>query len=163
MIFALLLGCVQERLDTGFWRLEYSDPSITAFNVACEDSQWTIQMYADHWTGNGLLWIANHDRYERHTLYSVSASPTGDGDRLFLRLNTVSDWRDAQSGRSSGFTCSEQTNLVFFGSVRHPQTLEITDCAEYVDEETFLDEPTSSSWNSAGVPLPDCPEESSNN
>lgn len=159
MIVALLLGCADQKLDTGFWRLDHSNPSITAFNVACEDGRWTIQIYSDHWTGNGFLWMANNDRYERHTLYSIEAGATGTSDRLLLRLNTVSDWRDAQSGTSTGFTCSEKPDLGMFGSIRHPQTMAITACAEYVDEETFLNQPTLEVWQSANVPLPDCATE----
>lgn len=155
MIWWTLLSCTVNRLDTGFWRIEYQDPSIEDFEVQCENKQWYIEVWTEYWTGNGLLWMANDDRYERHTLYSVSASPTGDDDRIRVQLPIVADWRDAQSGRSSGFDCTAQEQLGFFVGIRHPQTLEITDCAEYVDAETFMDEPTLALWEH--VPLPDCP------
>ena len=150
-----LISCTVERLDTGYWTLEYQNPTIDTVEVECEDSQWQINVWTDHWTGNGLLWIADENRYERHTLYSVSASPTGDSDRLRASLSIVSDWRDFQSGRSSGFSCTEQNHLGFFVGIRHPQTAQIADCAEYIDDENFLDEPTLDLWGQ--VPLPDCP------
>lgn len=149
-----LLSCTPDRLDTGFWTPEYEAPSIDVFQIECEDRQWQMNVWTSHWTGNGLLWIANNNRYERHTMYSVSASPTGESDRLRVSLTVVSDWRDASSGRSSGFECTEKEHLGFIVGVRHPQTAEITDCAEYVNDETFMDEPTLDLWEH--VPLPDC-------
>ena len=155
MMLWMLLACTPQRLDTGFWRLEYQSPNIEIMQVECKDAEWTIEVWTDHWAGNGLLWIASEQRYERHTLYSISASPTGDGDRLRVTLTVVNDWRDFQSGKSSGFDCSAHEHLGFFVGVRHPQTSTITDCAEYVDSETFMDEPTLDLWDQ--VPLPDCP------
>ena len=155
MIIWMLASCTESRLDTGFWTLDYQRPQIEVFNVECENEQWNVEVETTHWTGNGLLWIADSNRYERHTLYSVSADPAGANDRLRVKLPIVSDWRDAQSGKSSGFSCTEQEQLGFFVGVRHPQTLEITDCAEYVDTVTFTNEPTLTLWEL--VPLPDCP------
>ena len=150
-----LLSCTVDRLDTGFWTLEYQAPNIDSVQVECEDGQWRIEVWTDHWTGNALLWIADEQRYERHTLYSVSASPTGDSDRLRVLLTVVNDWRDFQSGKSSGFNCAEQDSLGFFVGIRHPQSAQITDCAEYIDAENFMDEATLDLWEQ--VPLPDCP------
>lgn len=155
MIVWILTSCTENRLDTGFWTLEYQNPEIKALEIECEDEQWRIEVWSTHWTGNGLLWIADSNRYERHTLYSISADPTGSDDRLRVQLPIVSDWRDAQSSRSSGFHCTEQSQLGFFVGIRHPQTLDITDCAEYIDAENFTDEPTLTLWER--VPLPDCP------
>ena len=154
-----LLSCTGDRLDTGFWTLEYQAPNIENFQVQCEDGQWRIEVWTDRWTGNGLLWMTDGNRYERHTLYSVSASPTGDSDRIRVLLPVVADWRDFQSGRSSGFDCDDQADMGFFVSIRHPQTATITDCAEYIDAETFMDEPTLDLWQE--VPLPECPLSSS--
>ena len=155
MIVWMLFSCNANRLDTGFWTLEYQDPNIQGFDIECENEQWKIDIRTEHWTGNGLLWIADENRYERHTLYSVSAGSEGESDHLRIQLPIVADWRDAQSGRSSGFNCTEQEQLGFFVGIRHPQTLEISDCAEYVDAESFMDEPTLTLWED--VPLPDCP------
>ena len=149
-----LLSCTVDRIDTGFWSIEYQNPNIEDFQIECEDGQWRIEVWTDRWTGNGLLWMADDSRYERHTLYSVSASPTGDSDRLRVLLPIVADWRDFQSGRSSGFDCTEQERIGLFVGVRHPQTATITDCAEYVDSDNFMDEPTLSLWQV--VPLPEC-------
>ena len=154
-----LLSCTVDRLDTGFWTLEYKNPNIEDFQIECEDGQWRIEVWTDHWTGNGLLWMADDSRYERHTLYSVSASPTGDSDRIRVLLSVVADWRDFQSGRSSGFDCEELETIGLFVGIRHPQTAIITDCAEYVDATTFMDEPTLDLWQE--VPLPECPVSSS--
>ena len=155
MIVWMLASCTESRLDTGFWTLEYPGPQIEVFEVECENEQWNVDVWTTHWAGNGLLWIADNNRYERHSLYSISADPTGSNDQLRVQLPIVSDWRDAQSGRSSGFGCTEQDRLGFFAGVRHPQTLEITDCAEYIDAENFTNEPTLTLWER--VPLPDCP------
>ena len=150
-----MLGCSEPRLDTGYWRLSYNSPSIESFSVECDNAQWDITVNTDYWTGNGLLWISDGMRYEKHTLYSVGADPTGLEDRLRLRLVVTSDWRDAEANRSSGFTCSENSELGFFSAIRHPQTLAVADCAEYVDTETFVDLPTLALWDT--VPLPTCP------
>ena len=153
------LSCTADRLDTGFWILQYQEPEITDFQIECDDGQWQIEVWTDHWTGNGLLWMAAERRYERHTLYSIAASTTGDGDRLRVLLPIVADWRDFQSGRSTGFDCSDKEDMGLFVGIRHPQTAMITDCAEYADSENFMDEPTLSLWQE--VPLPDCPLSSS--
>ena len=103
------------------------------------------------------MWIANETRYERHTLYSISADPMADSDRLRVILNVVSDWRDTQSGRTTGFECNERDQMGFFIGIQHPQTASITDCVEYNDTDNLMAEPTLDLWNH--VPLPDCPLE----
>ena len=154
MIVWMLLSCTVNRMDTGFWIIEHQDPTIEVFEIDCENKEWTIEVWTEHWTGNGLLWMANDNRYERHTLYSVSADASGEGDRLRVQLPVVADWRDAQSGRSSGFNCMELEQMGFFIGIRHPQTLDITDCAEYIEPDAFTGESTLALWEH--VPLPDC-------
>ena len=114
MIVWMLLSCNANRLDTGFWTLEYQSPHIESFEVECENEQWKINVRTEHWTGNGLLWMANENRYERHTVYSVSADPEGERTICAFSCPSYQDWRDAQSGRSSGFHCTEQEHLGFF-------------------------------------------------
>ena len=65
----MLFSCGTNRLDTGFWTLEYQDPNIQDFDIECENEQWKVDIRTEHWTGNGLLWIADENRYERHTVY----------------------------------------------------------------------------------------------
>ncbi len=162
---SLLSACTENTvLDTGRWQLEYGNPTIDDIVVQCRqgNTRWQIDVTTTGWTGNGLLWLTDGQRYERHSLYSVSAAPDGSADQVRIQLDIVSDWRDAQSGRSTGFSCTEGTVPSVFVAIRHPQTLGITDCADVffderdlsVDEE-LEDTATESVW--ATVPLPSCP------
>ena len=151
-----MTGCAStSRLDTSHWQFEYSTPTISSLTVSCEDQVWTIETETDGWTGNGLLWLANGDRYERHSMYSINANHDGSYDRLRSQLTVVSDWRDQQSSRSTGFECGDLTALGIFIAIRHPESFAVSDCAEYASEETFIDFPTLSLWEP--VPLPTCP------
>lgn len=151
----ILLGCQTSPLDTGSWQLEFSDPKITQMTVECESNQWSINVLTENWTGNGLIWLSDGDRYERHSLYSISASPDGSSDRLRSQLTVVADWRDVQSSRTTGFDCNQMGDVGIFGIVRHPQSYTVSSCAEYIDNEEFYTTPTLSVWET--VPLPDCP------
>ena len=86
MIVWMLLSCNANRLDTGFWTLGVSEPTyIDVFEIECENEQWKIK-------SNGTLdweWSTvdtNDNRYERHTVYSVSADPEGENDRLRMSI-----------------------------------------------------------------------------
>ncbi len=150
------LGCQSTPLDTGSWQLELSNPTITEMVVECESNQWSINVRTENWTGNGLLWLSDGERYERHSLYSISASPDGSSDRLRSQLTVIADWRDVQSSRTTGFDCSDIDDLGIFAIVRHPQSYAVSSCAEYIDNEQFYTTPTLSLWDT--VPLPDCPD-----
>ena len=152
-----ILGCVSaSRLDTSHWQYEYSDPTISSVSVSCEDRVWTVETETDGWTGNGLLWLATDERYERHSIYSISADPEGTSDRLRTQLSVVADWRDQQSSTSTGFDCGDLTTLGIFIAIRHPESFAVSDCAEYSTEEAFMDVPTLPLWEP--VPLPTCPD-----
>lgn len=149
-------------LDTGRWQLEVDNPTIDSLVVQCRqsNSRWQIDVVTSGWTGNGFLWLTDGQRYERHPVYSVSSSPDGTADQLRVQLDIAPDWRDAQSGRSTGFSCTEDTANMFI-AIRHPQNLSISDCVDVffnddlIHNEALEDTAEESIWST--VPLPSCP------
>ncbi len=162
---SLVTACTDSSvLDTGRWQLEYGNPTIDSIVVQCRqrNSRWQIDVVTAGWTGNGFLWFTDGQRYERHPLYSVLASPDGTADQLRLQVDIASDWRDAQSGRSTGFSCNEGALPNMFIAIRHPQDFSIEDCADvFFDEDILPDnealEDTAEERIWSTVPLPSCP------
>ncbi len=146
----IFLGCSNSTVDSDLVSWSLDDPVVTETELNCEDDEWTVIVQTEGWTGNGLVWIGSNERYERHPIYSIEAADDGTTDRLRIQLTSTADWRDAQSGSLTGFYCSEKEELSVYIIVRHPQTLDISDCVQLDGE---LSEPDSI-WGS--VDLPSC-------
>ena len=150
-IWMSLLGCQIDSDETAENHWELQDPVITQTEWDCDTDTWSIIVQTDGWTGNGLVWIGDVNRYERHPIYSIEASSDGSSDRLRINLTSTADWRDAQSGTLTGFYCDEKERLSLFILIKHPQTLETSDCAQLDGDQSNAQD----IWDS--VSLPTCP------
>ena len=146
------LSCAEGLQDSAQISFTLESPEITEVEWVCEDNLWTILVTTKGWTGNGYLWLGTTERTERHPLYSIQAAPDGSEDLLRIRLETTSDWRDAQAGQRTGFHCSVQSFISGHIMVLEPTFLDAADCYTWVGEETSFE----AVWSDAS--LPDCPE-----
>ena len=147
----MLFGCITPIQETGSTSWEVISPIITETEWTCEDDNWSIVVSTEGWTGNGLIWLGDSNRYERHPIYSVEAASDGSADRLRINLTATADWRDTQSGSLTGFYCEEKERLSLFITIHHPQTLETSDCVQLNGEYSNPQE----IWDA--VNLPTCP------
>ena len=65
---------------------------------------------------------------EEHPILSIGAAADQSEDLLFLELPVVGDWRDAQRGKSTRFSCAEADSLSILLKIYHPKTLAESDC-----------------------------------
>lgn len=132
MIPLALLGCISPQATTQPPDpLSGEPPVITALSWSCDDkrSQWTLTVLTQWWTGGGRAWVArDDDRYEEHQVRSVEAAGDGRTDTLELTLDVVADWRDATSGSSTGWRCSDAPTLTFQVAVFDVTGSQQTDC-----------------------------------
>lgn len=152
MWWLLTLSCSENLRDSAQIAFSLNTPEITEVEWSCEENLWTILVSTNGWTGNGYLWLGSSERYERHPLYSIQAAPDASTDLLRIRLESTSDWRDAQSGQRTGFQCIEQLYISGHIMVLDPRSLEAADCYTFVGDNTSFEEV----WGE--VNLPDCPE-----
>lgn len=110
--------------------LDGPPPAITAVTWACdaESSRWDFSIVADAWTGGGRIWLARGDVYEEHRIRSVEAKANGSQDTLELELSIVADWRDASSGSSTRWRCTDEPSLTFQAAVFEVTGEETVDC-----------------------------------
>jgi hypothetical protein len=106
-------------------------PVITALTWSCDadSAKWDLAVETEGWTGGGRLWIARDaDDADKHDVYSDKADADGAWDCLSLDLDVVADWRDAQSGQSTAFPCSDQDALSYLFVAYTPDASETADC-----------------------------------
>lgn len=111
--------------------LDGPPPAITQVTWACdaEASRWDFSIVADAWTGGGTIWVARDaEVYEAHRIRSVEAKANGTQDTLELSLGIVADWRDASSGSSTQWRCTDAPSLSFQAAVYDTPGDAITDC-----------------------------------
>ena len=120
----------------------FPDPQILDFNAVCDAEQdsWLFTVATSAWTGNGLVWTRNPQGFEEeHPLISTGAQADGSADFLEIELTIVGDWRDAQRGKSTRWSCSDQETLSMLVEIYHPKRRTATDCL-YVGEPWPEDE-----------------------
>ena len=155
--FTCLYGCGPTPMDeTEHWLPTLSNPIIQTLETECVHQSWTINVVTEGWTGNGLLWLSNGEQNERHPLYSISAAEDSSADYLRITLETVSDWRDWQSGSYTRFGCYDFFKIAI--AIRHPETLQWSNCQIYqfndIEEVWNTSEEDIEFWQAAS--LPDC-------
>lgn len=137
-----ILGCYpQPQAQSSNQEIEFRDPNIITIEKICENDQWKFTVQTDAWTGNGVLIIATGQRSERHPLSSYEATEDGFEDNLRVFLSVIPDWQEFSAGSSTGWLCSEESELSIAVSVYHPNSGEATDCL-YWGEDIWEDSST---------------------
>jgi hypothetical protein len=94
-----------------------------------EAAEWSFEVRTIGWTGGGKLWMAKDlENLESHSIKSKEAAADGSWDHLSLSLDVESDPRDAASGSSTRYRCSEEAELTFLLWVDVPRGDEEADC-----------------------------------
>lgn len=109
-------------------------PSITSVSWDCDvdGGEWIFEVQTDRWSGGAYLWLAaDASTWERHAVLSQEAARDGSTDLLSVDLSIVGDWRDAVSGSSTRFLCSEEPDLAFQLSVYTQDGSEVGDCRRW--------------------------------
>lgn len=152
MWWLLTLGCAEDVQDSALMSLILESPNITDVEWGCVDDLWTVSVTTEGWTGNGYLWLGTTERYERHPLYSIQSASDGSADLLRIKLESTSDWRDAQAGQLTGFHCIDVQKISGQIMILDPQSLDAADCYTFVGENTSVEDV----WGD--INLPDCSE-----
>ena len=132
MIFLWLACTSTVELTEGAGNPFYSEPpTIESVSFDCdpEQSNWSFDVFTEHWTGGGRLWIAKTiDLVERHRMTSKEAAADGSSDHLSLKVGIEPDWRDASPDKTTRWLCRDVTDLTFSIVVYDPTGSEIKDC-----------------------------------
>jgi hypothetical protein len=141
MIF-LLLSCypkpyAQERGSPYF----IGDAQIINVDTSCDDDKWTIEVFTDAWTSNGTLWLARDlSRYEKHPINSIAATEDGTSDHLRVNLDITAEWQNFTPGESTGWLCSESSDISIAIVIYHGENQQPNDCI-YWGEDIWGDFP----------------------
>ena len=124
--------------------LSAGEPEIAAIEWSCdtEDASWLYAVETVNWAESATVAIAIDATYvELHDLRSKSAAEDGTSDALDVELSIVADWRDADSGSSTAFTCNNANLEALTGRLfvyRLPDG-ELADCRNFGAETDALD------------------------
>lgn len=110
------VGCAGQRPVDSDALPTLATPNIVEATLRCDadDATWTLEILADAWTGGGVTsWTVDGEYVETHKVFSVVVAEDGTSDELLLSLSVVADWREAQAGSKTNFTCASDPNVVF--------------------------------------------------
>jgi len=109
------------------------ETSIDALSVSCsaDQDEWTVQVDTVGWTAGGeLVWTADGQYLEEHSIVSDEADSSGAWDLLLLELNVVADPRDQSRSSSTALLCDPPTRETLRGLlvILDPETEAAIDC-----------------------------------
>jgi hypothetical protein len=107
------------------------EPTITAVRWSCdaEDNRWVFTVDTEQWSSGGRVWLGRSSvSNESHPLASIEAAGDGSADQLQIKLSVATDWRTANSGSSSQYTCEDKWNLSYIITVHDTEQGHTTDC-----------------------------------
>ena len=135
MISLILLSCLpQPSLTPPTELASIQSPTIDAIALSCLNDEWSLEISATSWTGNGRWWIGSTEpTIEEHPIYSIGAPADGSADTLYSSLSSIADWRDVVAGESTRWYCNdlEQISIavaIFEGEAG--RTSQLADCVE---------------------------------
>lgn len=132
VVALLAAGCAPRDIPAGAVEtVSDQPPDIVALSLDCDvdRAEWALSVETSGWSGGGTLWMARDAAaYEAHTVYSQSAAADGTSDELGLDLSIVADWKDAVSGSSTVWFCSDQDELSFLFTVLDRAGEAVWDC-----------------------------------
>ncbi|MFT5585556.1 MAG: hypothetical protein ACI9VR_003148 [Cognaticolwellia sp.] len=106
-MLSLLLACATEPpVDS----VPQVMPEIQALSLSCDRdaAQWDLELETSGWVNSATWWITPPGLpVEAHSVRSVLASPSGDFERLTLRLQQLSDPRLQENNSSTAALCPE--------------------------------------------------------
>ena len=129
-LFLSLVGCTGPVLQDSTQSIP---PEITNLTLSCERdaARWDLEVETSGWVSGATWWIAPPGLpVESHSVRSVSASPSGDYERLSLSLDQLSDPRLQEDESSTAALCPE-TETAMRVSIFDPGDGESADCREW--------------------------------
>ena len=131
-VLSLALGCAPRDIPAAADEtVSDQPPDIEALSLECDvdSAEWSLSAQTSGWSGGGTLWMARDAAsYEAHAVYSESAAADGTSDQLGLDLSIVGDWKDAVSGSSTVYFCSDEAELSFLFTVLDRAGEAVWDC-----------------------------------
>lgn len=118
------------------------EPLLTgvAFQCDVDDAEWRFYIRADAWAGGARLWMTRDGELtEVHRMDPQSAARDGSWDCHELRLDIAVDQRDASSGSSTRFRCTDLPELSFRLAVSDTDDEAWTDCRTWGAAPALLD------------------------
>lgn len=129
-LWAGLLGCA-DTIETD--SSGGQPPSITSLTLDCDRDAalWELELETSAWVSAATWWIAPPDLpVEIHSVRSMSASPSGDFERLELSLEQLSDPRLQQNNSSTAALCPELDTAMRL-SIFNANTGELAECWQW--------------------------------
>ncbi len=131
-------GCVTPAGDSTVADPTLGVPALTSVELECDDgkAKWSATVKTDAWAGGATLyWSVDGAYVETHPLSSVKAAGDGSSDKLFVELSIVVDWREAEDGKTTAFTCAATPSALIEVTALSG---EVTDCARFAWEPDLI-------------------------